>query len=192
MKYSRSLTSLILILFIYSGYVAARNIRIIAPGGDVHMLGRLTTGACAVSADSQDLHVDMGQYTTHNFERTGDLSAPGIPFSIRLTDCSPGLTGGVGIEFSGVTAPKEPDVFRVTTSDTRPTGISGDNGYSGLGLLITDAAGNQIIPNTPPEIFYHPVGSEISLHYLARYRSTSRGVYPGDLHSDVCFDIAYP
>ncbi|MCP2124519.1 UNVERIFIED_ORG: type 1 fimbria pilin [Pantoea agglomerans] len=195
MKYPRSLTPFILILFMHSGCVGARNIRIIAPGGEVHLLGRLMTGACAVSADSQDLHVDMGQYTTHTFTRTGDVTAPGVPFSIRLTDCSPDLTGGVGIVFSGVTAPKEPDVFRVTTSGTVPTGISGDNGYSGLGLLITDAEGNQIIPNTPPEVFYRSECSEcseISLHYIASYRSTSRGVYPGDLHSDVRFDIAYP
>ncbi|BEM36231.1 fimbrial protein (plasmid) [Serratia marcescens] len=192
MKYPLFLTSLILILFIHSGSLSARNIEIIAPGGDVHMRGRLIMGACVISASSQDLHVDMGQYTTHIFERTGDLSAPGIPFTLRLTDCNPEMVEGVGITFSGETAPKEPDVFRVTVSDARPTGISGGDGYSGLGLLITDVTGNQIIPNVPPEVFYRPDNSEISLHYIARYRSTSRGVYPGELHSDVRFDIAYP
>lgn len=191
MRYPRTLTLLLCVSLMSSAGVVARNIRIIAPGGDVHLRGRLTTGACAVSADSQDLHVDMGQYTTHNFERTGDLSVPGIPFTLRLTDCHPGLTG-VGIAFSGMTAPKEPDVFRVSAADDRPTGISGRDGYSGLGLLITDAEGNPVIPDSPPEVFYHPDEGEISLHYIARYRATSRGVYPGELHSDVRFDIAYP
>lgn len=192
MKYPRTLTVLVVLLVLHSAGVPAKNLHVIVPGGDVHLRGQLTNGACAVSADSQDLHVDMGQYTTHAFARTGDLSTPGIPFTLRLTDCRPDQMGGVGIRFSGVTAPKEPDVFRVAVSDARPTGVSGGNGFSGLGLLISDADGNPVIPNHPPEVFYRPEYSDISLHYLARYRSTSRGVYPGDLHSDVRFDITYP
>ncbi|MBS1205273.1 MAG: fimA 2 [Proteobacteria bacterium] len=191
MKYSQTPTVILCVLFVYSTYAFAKNPgAVVAPGGNVHMRGRLTTGACVVSADSQDLHVDMGKYTTHDFERRGDISTPGIPFTLHLTDCSSGVTA-VGITFSGVTAPKEPDVFQVTTSDTRPVGISGDNGYSGLGLLLTDAVGNPVIPNASPEVFYHPDGTDMSLHYIARYRATSRAEYPGELHSDVRFDIAY-
>lgn len=158
------------------------------------MRGQLTNGACVVSADSQDLHVDMGQYTTHTFERVGDLSAPGIPFTIRLTDCGPGLEGGVSIAFSGVTSPKEPDVFLVTSpsDDTRPSGVSGRDGYSGLGLVISDPAGHQVTPGGGADVFFRPDGSEISLHYLARYRATSRSTWPGELRSEVRFDIAYP
>lgn len=156
------------------------------------MRGQLTNGACVVSADSRDLHVDMGQYTTHVFERIGDLSAPGIPFTISLSDCEPGTQGGVGITFTGITAPKEPDVFLVTASDARPTGISGREGYSGLGLLITDQTGHQVIPGAAPDVFFHPEGRDMALHYVARYRATSRSTWPGELHSEVRFDIAYP
>ncbi|MGR3184274.1 fimbrial protein [Enterobacter cancerogenus] len=192
MKYPRTLTALVVLLSLYSGGVTAKNLHVIVPGGDVHLRGQLTNGACSVSADSQDLHVDMGQYTTHTFLRPGDVTAPGIPFTIRLTDCSPDLADGVGITFTGVTAPKAPDAFRVSVSDTRPTGVSGGDGFSGLGLLISDADGNPVIPGRAPDVLHHPDGGDTVLHYLARYRSTSRGVYPGDLHSDVRFDIAYP
>ncbi|MBD8129251.1 type 1 fimbrial protein subunit FimI [Pantoea agglomerans] len=194
MKYPRPLMSLLFVILVYSGGGMARNVRVIIPGGEIHMRGQLTNGACVISADSQDLHVDMGQYTTHAFKRVGDLSAPVIPFTIRLTDCGPGLEGGIGITFSGVTAPKEPDVFLVAgpSDDTRPTGISGRGGYSGLGLLITDPAGHQVIPGGEPDVFSHPYGSDISLHYLARYRATSRSTWPGELRSEVRVDIAYP
>lgn len=158
------------------------------------MRGQLTNGACVVSADSQDLHVDMGQYTTHAFKRVGDLTEPGIPFTIRLTDCGPGLEGGVSITFSGVTAPKEPDLFQVAgpSDDTRPTGVSGRDGYSGLGLVITGPAGHPVIPGRRPDVFSRPDGNDISLHYLAHYRATSRSPRPGELRSEVRFEIAYP
>lgn len=192
MKYPRTLVVFIILSALHSGCATAKNLHGIVPGGNVHMRGELTNGACTVSADSQDLHVDMGQYTTHTFVKPGDVSAPGIPFTLRLSDCSPDLAGGVGITFTGVTAPKAPDAFRVSVSDARPTGVSGGDGFSGLGLLISDAAGNPVIPDRVPDVFHHQDSSNTVLHYIARYRSTSRGVYPGDLHSDVRFDIAYP
>ena len=192
MKYPQTLTALVVLMSLHSAGVIAKNFHAIVPGGDVHLRGQLNNGACAVSADSQDLHVDMGQYTTHTFVQPGDVSAPGIPFTLRLTDCSPDMAGGVGITFTGVTDPKAPDAFRVAVSDARPTGVSGGDGFSGLGLLISDADGNPVIPGRSPDVFHRPEGGDVVLHYLARYRSTSRGVYPGDLHSDVRFDIAYP
>jgi type 1 fimbria pilin len=192
MKSSRFLMPVLLVLFIHSRCAEARNVRVIIPGGEVHMRGQLTSGACVVSAESQDLHVDMGEYTTHSFERVGDISAPGIPFTIKLTDCGPGIQSGVGITFSGKTAPKEPDVFLVAASDTLSTGVFGRDGYTGLGLLITDPTGHQVIPGGLPEEFFRPDGSDMSLHYVARYRTTSRSVWPGKLQSEVRFDIAYP
>ncbi len=156
------------------------------------MRGQLTNGACVVSADSQDLHIDMGQYTTHAFRQIGDVSAPGIPFTIRLKDCHPGIKGGVGITFSGVTVPKEPDLFLVSASEPLPAGVSGQKGLVGLGLLITDQSGHQIKPGGIPHQFFRPNGDDISLHYVARYQTTSQGLWPGELRTEVRFDIAYP
>lgn len=156
------------------------------------MRGQLTNGGCVISTDSEDLHINMGQYTTHVFERVGDLSAPAIPFTINLSDCESGIKGGVGITFTGITDPKEPDVFLVAGSDVRPTGISGRGGYSGLGLLITDQTEHQIIPGAAQDVFSHSKSRDMALHYVARYRVTSRSIWPGELRSEVRFDIAYP
>ncbi|GAA3898053.1 type 1 fimbrial protein subunit FimI [Gibbsiella dentisursi] len=143
-------------------------------------------------ADSQDMHVDMGQYTTHSFGRTGALSVLSVPFTIRLTDCAPEVADHVGLTFSGISAPKAPDLFLVTSADGSPVGVSGAHGFSGLGLMISDPEGHQVIPGQLPAVFYHIDGSEVALRYIARYRATSRYVYPGPLSSDVRFDISYP
>jgi len=156
------------------------------------MRGHLTNGACVVSADSQDLHINMGQYSTHDFTEVGDTSTPGIPFTIRLTECYSGLKVGVGVTFSGLTDPKEPDLFLVKASDAPPTGVSGQNGFTGLGLLIIDQNGHQMMPSSMPNKFFSPDGQNISLHYVARYKATSRRVWPGELRTEVNFDISYP
>lgn len=170
----------------------ASNVRVVVVGGKVHLNGSLVSGGCSVTADSQDMHIDMGQYTTHSFDRVGALSTQSVSFTLLLTDCAPGVADKVGITFSGMTAPRAPDLFLVTSADGGPSGVSGNNGFSGLGLMISDTEGRQVIPGQHPAVFYRVEGSEMALHYIARYRATSRYVYPGPLRSNVRFDISYP
>jgi len=44
-------------------------------GGTVHFRGSLVDAACAVSADSADQTVNLGQYTLHHFKKVGDKSS---------------------------------------------------------------------------------------------------------------------
>ena len=193
MKYlCASLVFLPLIFSCTTTDVSARNVRSVVVGGEVHLNGSLVDGGCAVVTDSQDMHIDMGQYTTHAFDHVGALSTQEVPFTLRLTDCAPEVADKVGITFSGMAAPKAPDLFLVTSADGGPTGVSGNDGFSGLGLMISAPGGRQVIPGQHPSVFYRAEGREVALHYVARYQSTSRGVYPGPLSSQVWFDISYP
>lgn len=175
-------------------HTMARNVQATVYGGEVHLNGSLVNGGCAVAANSRDMHIDMGHYTPHSFDQVGALSTHSVPLTIWLTGCVPEIANKVGITFSGMTAPKAPDLFLVTSAEGGPTGVSGDNGFSGLGLMISDMEGHQIIPSQPPAFFYSAEGSDVILHYVARYRATSRGkaIYPGPLSSQVRFDISYP
>lgn len=187
--------SLVVISLMFSCVIMntlARNVQTTIVGGTVHINGSLVDGGCTVAADSQDMHIDMGQYTTHSFDHVGEPSPQGVPFTLWLTGCSPDMADKVGITFTGMTAPKEPDLFLVTSADGGPTGVSGNDGFSGLGLMISDPEGHQIVPGQHPAFFYPVVGSEVALHYIARYRTTSRSVYPGPLRSDIRFVISYP
>ncbi|WP_193323285.1 fimbrial protein [Erwinia endophytica] len=178
-------------LFCFNG-ASARNHQVTIIGGDIHLKGELNEGGCSISSESQDMHINMGHYTPRDFGKVGTFATEGIPFTIKLTDCNPELVDHTGILFSGMTDPKEPDVFLVTSSDGGPVGITGNAGYSGLGLMISDVNGEQLIPGRPPASFTRVSGNETELHYLARYRATSRDIYPGSLHSEVWFGISYP
>lgn len=161
-------------------------------GGEVHLRGELAEGSCVVSAESRDMQVNMGQYRNDTFHGVGSLSPVRVPFAIHLTDCNPSLVSDVGVSFYGMTDPKESDVFLVTSGDGSPVGVSGDEGYSGLGLMLSDEAGRQVIPDQGTGTTVPVNAREVIMNYVARYRATSREVWPGSLHSEVWFRLVYP
>lgn len=171
---------------------APRNHVVTIKGGEVHLRGELAEGSCVVAAESQDMQIDMGQYRNDSFHGVGSLSPVRIPFNIHLTDCNPSLAGEVGIGFYGMTDPKETDVFLVSNGDVVPTGVSGGRGYSGLGLVLSDEAGQQIIPDQISGTQFPVNGREVMMKYTARYRATSRETWPGALRSEVWFRLVYP
>lgn len=178
--------------FLGASGAEARNHVVTIRGGEVHLKGALAEGSCVVSAESRDMQVDMGQYRNDSFKGVGSLSPVQVPFAIHLTDCNPAVAGEVGVSFYGMTDPKETDVFLVASGDGAPTGVSGGEGYSGLGLMLSDEAGRQVIPDRGSSATLPVSGSEMVMHYVARYRATSREIWPGPLRSEVWFRLVYP
>ncbi|KDL89098.1 hypothetical protein AE02_05297 [Klebsiella variicola] len=192
--FQRLILRFVLIMFLAGGVLpcVARNHVVIISGGDTHFHGSLAEGACVVSAESRDMHIDMGQYRNNEFTGVGSESSLHIPFVVHLTDCNPELAARIGISFYGMTDPKEPDAFLVSSNEGGPVGVSGGAGFSGLGLIISDARGNTIVPDMPPPLTTHIENSEVLIPFTARYRATSREVYAGQLRSDVDFRLVYP
>lgn len=188
--FPRALAAMLLVGFGHTAF--ARNHVVTIIGGDTHFRGSLAEGACAVSTESQDMHVDMGQYRNNDFTGVGSESPLHIPFVVHLEGCNPKVAAGIGISFYGMTDPKEPDAFLVTSGEGGPVGVSGGTGFSGLGLIISDSQGNNIVPDMPPHLTLHIEGQEVSIPFTARYRATSREIYPGILRSDVDFRLVYP
>lgn len=180
-----------LVCLLGSPYSEARNHVVTVRGGEVHLRGSLAEGSCVVSAESRDMQVNMGQYRNDIFHGVGSLSPVRVPFVIHLTDCNPSLVSDVGISFYGMTDPKEADVFLVTSGDGRTVGVSGGERYSGLGLMLSDETGRQVIPDQGTGITVPVNAREVIMHYVARYRATSREVWPGSLHSEVWFRLVY-
>lgn len=171
----------------------ARNHVVTIQGGEVHLRGALAEGGCVVSAESRDMQVNMGQYRNDSFHGIGSLSPVQVPFTIHLTGCNPSLAGAVGLSFYGVTDPKDTDVFLVTSGNGSPVGVSGGEGYSGLGLMLSDEAGRQILPEQVVMDTAVPINSsEMAMNYVARYRATSHEAWPGALRSEVWFRLVYP
>ncbi|EHM48337.1 MAG: type 1 fimbrial protein subunit FimI [Yokenella regensburgei] len=160
--------------------------RVVVDGGSVHMRGQLVNGACAVSPESENMRIDMGQYRTNSFSGVGNFSTVTVPFSIRLVDCHTDVSRLVGVAFQGLTPAEDPQVF---VASTRVGGAQSD---SGLGLGLFDQRQQLIEPNAPP-LNYEPINSsEMTLHFSARYRVISLPLIPGNIHSDVWFTLVYP
>jgi type 1 fimbria pilin len=182
----------ILIPFIFFSFdLSARNHVVTIRGGDVHIRGILAEGGCEVSSESEDMHVNMGQYTTSMFKGTGSESTLHIPFSIHLTNCNPVVANNAKVSFYGVSDPKDPNAFLVSSMEDVPFGISGKDGFTGLGLIIFDENGQSVVPNMQPELNHKIEGKDVIFPFTAHYRATSQMTYPSSLHSDVWFRVTY-
>ena len=160
--------------------------RVVVYGGHVKMRGELVSSACAVTQESQDLRVEMGQYRSDNFTRVGSFSTVTVPFTLRLNECRKDVARLVGISFQGEISPQDSNVFSVTERG------SGTSGESGLGLAIFDPKQQLVIPNTLPNYYFPISDGEMALHFSARYRVISLPLMPGDLSTYVIFTLIYP
>ena len=156
---------------------------VVVDGGRVQLQGELINGACAVAPDSQQMTVEMGQYRSNHFTGAGSYATVTVPFSIALVDCSPDVSGQVGVMFQGSTPSEDPQVFIVSRHAT---------GKSGVGLALFDSEQQLIIPNAPPARFTPIQTDALVLHFSARYRAVTDRIIPGALRSDVWFTLVYP
>lgn len=145
------------------------------------MRGSIAAPACSVSAGSEAQVVDMGQFRSNQFGELGSYASP-VPFVIDLTDCNASMRERVAIAFKGISDGKDPLVFRTGNgADMRP----------GVGLAIFDSQGDIIPPNALPRTVASLPRAEMSLHFTARYRATSRLVSGGNADAWTWFTLTY-
>lgn len=181
---NRCVYCLIAILYLLcSGWALAKgNTAVTIAGGIVHLRGLVTESACAVSPESADKQVVMGQVTSSRFTDLGSWADP-VPFTLQLTDCDTSVSQQLGVVFSGVTDGKDPHVFSVG---------NGSAAAQGVGLGIFDGHGELMIPNTNPRNLIPLENGVVTLPFTAKYRATSHQVTPGDASAQVWFFLYYP
>jgi fimbrial protein len=160
-------------------------------GGVVHVRGGLGEGGCYVSSGSESMKIDMGNYRNTMFTTLGSSSPIEVPFTLHITGCNPELVHQISLSFYGQTDPKNPLLFAVQSGKGGPVGISGKNGYSGLGLALSDSENRFIAPGSVFTTSSISESGEMLLHYKARYQKTSRNIYPGALRSEAWFLLNY-
>ncbi|ENZ7484588.1 fimbrial protein [Klebsiella aerogenes] len=161
---------------------AGNKTHVIIAGGIVHLRGQVTAGACAVSPESQNEIVVMGQVRSNQFSGVGTWADP-VAFNLQLVDCSTAVSQQVGMVFSGVTDGKDPYVFSAGY---------GSEAAQGVGIGIFDSGGTLIIPNTQPRYFTTLTKGTVTVPLTAKYRATSLMVAPGDASAVVDFSLYYP
>lgn len=159
---------------------------VVVDGGRVQLRGELVNSACAVSPESQDLRVEMGQYRSNSFRDVGSYSTVTVPFTLHLVECRPDVASQVGVTFQGLSPAEDPQVF---VASAQATGMPGE---SGLGLALFDSQQRLIIPNASPNTYLPITTAEMALHFSARYRVISLPLVPGNLLTDVWFTLVYP
>lgn len=149
--------------------------------GSLRMHGSVIEAACTINTGNNEQSIDIGTVPISKILRDG--KGPGIPFHIRLTNCSPlGVTyqqkrlQGVHIIFDG-------------QAENRVLFALEGNG-SGEGIAITDADGLQIFPGqTTPETDLDP--GRMILDYTLWLTADYQLLRPGEFYTTIRYFMEY-
>lgn len=175
-----------------SGYSAVNDYDAEVAGGQLHIHGRVIAGACLVTSDNVDMHVDMGQFRLHSFKQTEDIATSDRSFTIRLAECKSEISAGINIALAGRTNSQKPNLFEVDSGDEESEHVDSSSENSDVGLLISDMKGRVVMPKGAPVIVRQEHGQDAEIHYTAHYLASSLNIHPEALHSEIRLDIAYP
>ena len=159
-------------------------------GGTVHFKGKLVAAPCAVSDDTSDQTVNLGEYTTHHFAKKG---AVGVikPFEIKLEDCDTSTATTAAVAFSGIADATEPTLLAINQDDS----TSGSATATGVAIKIMDNASNivKLDGSTFTDKTTIQDGDNTpALKFTAQYVGVSdAGATGGDANADVNFIMQY-
>ncbi|MDH1794891.1 type 1 fimbrial major subunit FimA [Citrobacter sp. Cpo061] len=183
MKRKLMTSSVIASLMLVAGAAVAAD-PVSVSGGTVHFEGELVNAACAVSTQSSDQVVTLGQYRTASFTAVGDTTAQ-IPFSIVLNDCDPKVAATAAVAFSGQSDITNNNLLAVTSADNGTTA-------SGVGIEILDNTSTVLKPDGATfSTAQALVEGTNTLRFSARYKATATSATPGQANADATFIMKY-
>lgn len=183
MKRKLMTSSVIACLMLVAGAAVAAD-PVSVSGGTVHFEGELVNAACAVSTQSSDQVVTLGQYRTASFAAVGDTTAQ-IPFTIVLNDCDPKVAATAAVAFSGQTDITNNNLLAVSSSDNSTTA-------GGVGIEILDNTSTALKPDGATfSTAQALVEGTNTLRFSARYKATATSATPGQANADATFIMKY-
>lgn len=183
MKRKLMTSSVIASLMLVAGAAVAAD-PVSVSGGTVHFEGELVNAACAVSTQSSDQVVTLGQYRTASFTAVGDTTAQ-IPFTIVLNDCDPKVAATAAVAFSGQTDITNNNLLAVSSSDNSTTA-------GGVGIEILDNTSTALKPDGATfSTAQALVEGTNTLRFSARYKATATSATPGQANADATFIMKY-
>lgn len=157
-------------------------------GGTVHFTGQIVAGACAVSTDTADQTVNLGQYTTSQISTTAGTTP--IPFTIKLLNCSSTTYTKAAITFSGTTDSSNSSLLAVNAGGTNATAATG------VGIQILDSASKAITlgsAGTAQTLLMSDNDENATniFNFSAQYLGDGATVAAGQADADATFTITY-
>lgn len=182
MKFNKMALSLAAGIAFVSGAAHADTVTV--NGGTIHFNGELVNAACAVSTQSSDQTVKLGQYRTAAFAKVGDTSAQ-VPFTIVLNDCDASVSTMASVSFSGQTDATDPTLLSINSGGNSSTA-------TGVGIEILDSASKVLTPDgstfsTKKTL----INGTNTLPFTARYKSTTTTATAGQANADATFVMKY-
>ena len=164
--------------------VEPTNPAVTVTGGTIHFKGDLVAAPCAVSTDSSDQIVKLGEYTTHYFSKAG-IKGSLKPFQIKLEDCDTATYKTASVQFQG-RADTNADLLAIDS------GLSGDQAgtATGVGIQILDSKSTPVKPNGAFSTAQNLNDGENVLNFAAQYVSTAAAT-AGDANADATFVMQY-
>ncbi|MEY1423870.1 type 1 fimbrial major subunit FimA [Morganella morganii] len=156
---------------------------VIVNGGTVHFTGELVNAACAVSTETSNQTVDLGQYRTAKLAVSGDMSNP-VPFKIKLVDCDPAVATTAAVAFSGPAMSGDATLLAVSSGTNAPAAQN-------VGIQISDTAAKVLSPSGADFSATKTLvkGSNV-LDFTARYVAKG-ATTPGQANADATFVVKY-
>lgn len=182
MKFNKIASSLVATVALASSVAFAAPVTV--PGGVVHFQGSLVNAACAVSTESADQIVKLGQYRTAAFTAVGDVSA-NTPFNIVLNDCDTAVSTTASVAFSGTATASNPDLLAIASSSNSTTA-------TGVGIEILDRTSTALTPDgTDFSAAQTLIDGTNTLPFVARYKATAAATTAGQANADATFIMQY-
>lgn len=156
---------------------------VIVNGGNVHFTGELVNAACAVSTESSNQTVELGQYRTAKLAAAGDMTTP-VPFKIKLVDCDPTVSATAAVAFAGQSMDGDATLLAVNSGTNAPAAQN-------VGIQISDSTSAILSPNGSKFSAAKTLNEGTNvLDFSARY--VAKGVStPGQANADATFVVKY-
>ena len=163
-------------------------------GGTVNFSGKVVTSACAISAGSANIDVDMGEVRTATLKTAGSVASTAKAFAITLEDCeiadtsastdeNPIAATTVAVTFTGT-----PDTSDVNSLSVGANGSA--NSAQNVAIRLYDEQGNVVKLGEPASAIPLRKGAN-TLNFSAKYYSPKGGATAGDASAVATYTVTY-
>lgn len=163
-------------------------------GGTVNFSGKVVTSACAISAGSANIDIDMGEVRTATLATAGSEASTAKAFAITLEDCeiadtsastdeNPIAATTVAVTFTGT-----PDTSDVNSLSVGANGSA--NSAQNVAIRLYDEQGNVVKLGEPASAIPLRKGAN-TLNFSAKYYSPKGGATAGDASAVATYTVTY-
>lgn len=165
-----------------------------ASGGTVNFSGKVVTSACAISAGSANIDVDLGEVRTATLAAAGSEASTAKAFAITLEDCEIADTSA-STEDNPIAATTVSVTFTGTPDSTDANSLAaGANGSTTsaqhVAIRLYDEQGNVVNLGEPAAAIPLRKGAN-TLNFSAKYYSPQGGATAGDASAVATYTVTY-